>query len=128
MDANERELLNALMEKVVGGIYEVANTLGAGFLEKVYERALVVELRHRRLAAEARVPVQVIYKGENIGDYYVDVLVEKKLIIELKCVESLINEHMAQTLNYLKATNHHLALLVNFQHPKVEWRRVVYNF
>ena len=128
MDANERESLNQLFERVVGAVYEVANSLGAGFLEKVYERALRTELCFRGIKVEAQVPLQVFYKGTNVGDYYADLLVEDKLIIELKCVEALSNEHMSQTLNYLKGSKHHLALLVNFQHPKVEWRRIVHNF
>ena len=117
MNANERESMNALIEKVVGAIYEVANVLGAGFLEKVYERALVVELRARGLQAEAHAAIRVLYKG----DWW-------KLLIELKCVDSLSNEHIAQTLNYLKATDRHIALLVNFKHPRVEWKRIVHNF
>jgi len=128
MNANEREYMNQLIERVIGAIYEVVNNLGAGFLERVYERALVLELRLRGMKAEAQVAVRVLYKGQTVGDYYVDLLVQDKLIVELKCVDSLTNEHLAQTLNYLKATDHHIALLVNFQHPKVEWRRVVYNF
>ena len=115
-------------EKVVGAIYEVANVLGAGFLEKVYERALVVELRARGLQAEAQAAIRVLYKGELVGDYLADILVEGRLLIELKCVDSLSNEHIAQTLNYLKATDRHIALLVNFKHPKVEWKRIVHNF
>ena len=128
MDANERECLNQLIDKVIGAVYEVANSLGSGFLEKVYERALIVELRLRGLRAESQAALRVMYKGESIGDYYVDILVEEKLIVELKCVDSFTNEHLAQTLNYLKATGHHIALLVNFQHPKVEWKRVVNKF
>lgn len=128
MDANERELVNNLIEKVIGAVYEVANVLGAGFLEKVYERALVKELGMRGLHAEAQVPIQVSYKDESVGDYYADILVERKLIVELKCAERLGNDHLAQCLNYLKATGHEIELLVNFQHPKVEWKRVVYNF
>ena len=128
MDANEREFLNQLFEKVVGAVYEVANTLGAGFLEKVCERALKAELNMRGIDSESQAAIQVLYKGKNIGDYYADLLVEDKLIVELKCVDTLNNEHTAQTLNYLKASNRHVALLVNFQHPKVEWRRIVHDF
>jgi GxxExxY protein len=128
MNANERECMNQLIERVIGAIYEVANHLGSGFLEKVYERALVLELRSRGIRTEAQAAIRVLYKGETVGDYYVDLLVEDKLIVELKCVDSFTNEHMAQTLNYLRASNHRIALLVNFQHSKVEWRRVVYNF
>lgn len=128
MDANERELINSLIEKVIGAVYEVSNVLGAGFLEKVYERALVKELALRGLHAEVQYPIQVAYKGETVGDYFADILVERKLIVELKCAERLGNDHLAQCLNYLKATGHRIALLVNFQHPKVEWKRVVNNF
>jgi GxxExxY protein len=128
MNANERESIDALIEKVVGAIYEVANVLGAGFLEKVYERALVVELHARGLQAEAQAAIRVLYKGELVGDYFADILVEGKFPIELKCVDSLSNEHIAQTLNYLEATDRHIALLVNFKHPKVEWKRIVHNF
>ncbi|MBI4746710.1 MAG: GxxExxY protein [Deltaproteobacteria bacterium] len=128
MHADERELINNLIEKVIGAVYEVSNVLGAGFLEKVYERALVKELTLRGLHAEVQYPIQVAYKGETVGDYYADILVERKLIVELKCAERLGNDHLAQCLNYLKATGHSIALLVNFQHPKVEWKRVVNNF
>ena len=128
MDANERESINQLFEKVVGAVYEVANTLGAGFLEKVYERALKTELNSRGINVEAQAPIQILYKGKNVGDYYADLLVEDKLIVELKCVDTLSHEHFAQSLNYLKATGHHVALLVNFQHPKVEWKRIVQDF
>ena len=128
MDATERESINQLFEKVVGAVYEVANTLGSGFLEKVYEKALKTELNYRGINVEAQAPIQILYKGKNVGDYYADLLVEDKLIVELKCVDSLNNEHFAQTLNYLKATGHHVALLVNFQHPKVEWKRIVQDF
>ena len=128
MEPAERERFNALIEEVIGAVYEVARTLGAGFLEKVYERALVKELRLRGLRADAQVPIQVSYKGEGIGDYFVDILVEERLIVELKCVDRLANEHLAQCLNYLKATDRHIALLVNFQHPRVEWKRVVRDF
>jgi GxxExxY protein len=120
--------MNDLIAEVIGAVYEVANVLGAGFLEKVYERALVKELELRGLRARAQAPIRISYKGEPIGEYFADVLVEGKLIVELKCVQQLGNEHLAQCLNYLKATGNTIALLVNFQHPRVEWKRVVYNF
>lgn len=120
--------MNHLAEKAVGAAYEVSNVLGAGFLEKVYERAMVIELHQRGISAEAQSPVRIMYKREPVGDYFVDILVEKRLILELKCVESFSEEHLAQTLNYLKSTGLHLALLFNFQHPRVEWKRVVLDF
>ena len=122
MNANERE---SLIHLVVGAIYEVSNVLGAGFLEKVYERALVRELQARGLKAETQVPCPIAYKGDCVGEYFIDILVEDYLPVELKCVEHLANEHLAQCLNYLRATDKSIALLVNFQRPKVEWKRVV---
>ena len=78
MDVNERECMNQLIERIIGAIYEVANYLGVGFLEKVYERALVRELRLRGIRTEPQVPVRVLYKGEGVGDYCVDLLVENR--------------------------------------------------
>ena len=106
-------------------MFEVSNTLGAGFLEKVYERALLKELRLRGMTAVSQASFPVTYKGECIGEYFSDLLVEGEIVIELKCVERLSNEHMAQCLNYLRASGRSWCLLVNFQRPKVEWRRVV---
>src|SRR6476646_1457480 len=104
--SRDREQMEALIFAVIGAIYEVSNHLGAGFLEKVYERALVRELTLRGIKAESRVPISIAYKGESIGDYFADILVEDCLIIELKCCESFADEHTAQCLNYLKATGH----------------------
>ena len=127
MNANEREFLDSLVERVVGAVYEVSNVLGAGFLEKVYERALLKELKLRGLQAKPQVTFSVSYKGQGVGEYSADILVEDKLIVELKCVDRFTNEHMAQCLNYLKASGLKIALLVNFQKPKVEWKRIVHN-
>jgi GxxExxY protein len=128
MDPGERESLDKLAEAVIGAAYEVANQLGGGFMEKVYEWALLRELRLRSIAAEAQAAISVSYKGDCVGEYFADLLVDGRLIIELKCVEQFTNEHLAQCLNYLKATGKHLALLINFQKTKVEWRRVVHQF
>jgi len=104
MDANQREsndraYLESLVERVIGAAYEVANVLGAGFLEKVYERALLKELALRGLDAAAQVPFPVSYKGHGVGDYFADILVEERLIVEVKCVDAFANEHMAQCIN-----------------------------
>jgi GxxExxY protein len=128
MGPDERESLDKLAEAVIGAAYEVANHLGGGFLEKVYERALLRELRLRWIPAEAQIAIRVFYKGEYVGEYFADLLVDSRLIVELKCVEQFTNEHLAQCLNYLKATENHLALLINFQKAKVDWRRVVHQF
>ena len=120
------ELLNGLTEKVIGASFEVANTLGVGFLEKVYERALVRELRMQGVAVESQVALAVQYKGESVGEFSVDLLVEKELVVELKCAERLGAEHTAQCLNYLKASGKGLCLLINFQRSRLEWRRVIF--
>ena len=116
-----------LTEKVLGAVFEVSNTLGAGFLEKVYERALLMELRLRGIKALAQVSFAVMYKGQGVGEYFADILVEDVLVIELKCAQRLCDEHTAQCLNYLRASGLTLCLLINFQKPKVEWKRVIHN-
>jgi GxxExxY protein len=121
----DRAELNGLSGNVIGAVYEVANGLGAGFLEKVYERALMKEFALRGIRAVGQAPFSVMYKGRCVGEYLADVLVEDALVLELKCVERLGNQHVAQCLNYLKASRLELCLLVNFQRSQVEIRRVV---
>jgi GxxExxY protein len=128
MNADERGFLDSLTERVINSIFEVSNTLGAGFLEKVYERALLRELCLRGIQAVSQVSLSVTYKGESVGEYLADILVEDVLVVELKCVESLSSHHTAQCLNYLRASGKSVCLLVNFQKPTVEWKRVVYRF
>ena len=128
MNADERRFFDSLTERVLGAIFEVANTLGAGFLEKVYERALLKELSLLGIQAVSQASFPVTYKGEYVGEYYADVLVENVLVVELKCVERLASQHTAQCLNYLRASGSSLCLLVNFQRPTVEWKRVVHRF
>ena len=117
---------SSLTERVIGAVFEVANTLGAGFLEKVYERALLFELGLQGIRATPQSPLSIAYKGHNVGEYIPDILVEDVLVVELKCVEHLANEHTAVCINYLRASGLTVCLLVNFQKPKVEWRRIVY--
>jgi GxxExxY protein len=119
MDVNELTYL------INGAIFEVNRQLGAGFLEKVYEKALLIELLDRGLKAETQVPVKVKYKGREVGEYYADIVVENKVILEIKSIDSLQKIHEAQLLNYLKATGYKLGLLVNFKHPKAEIKRLV---
>ena len=125
MQCDERASLEALVEKVIGAAYEVSNVLGAGFLEKIYERALMEELNLRGIRVKAQAPYPVAYKGKLIGTYAADLVVEDRLLVEVKCVDAFSNEHLAQCINYLKVSRLHLALLINFRRPKVEWRRVV---
>jgi len=117
-----------LTERVLGAVFEVSNTLGAGFLEKVDERALLKEFALRGIRASPQVSFAVGYKGEFVGHYFADFMVEEVLVIELKCVDRLSNEHTAQCLNYLRASGRHVCLLVNFQRSKVEWKRIVHEF
>ena len=128
LEQTERNYLNDLAGNIIGASYEVSNQLGVGFLEKVYERALACELTMQGIKAETQKRVRVFYKERPEGDYYADVLVQDKVIVEVKCVEAFAPEHMAQCLNYLKATGLSLALLVNFKHPKVDVQRVVLGF
>ena len=123
MNASDREELNQLATKVIGAIYEVSNVLGVGFLEVVYERALVRELRLRGINARRQAPVRVKYKDEVVGKYRAG-----RLIIEVKCADGFADEHMAQCINYLRATDLNLCLIVNFQKPKAAWKRIVHNF
>ena len=119
------EQRRSLTEKILGAVFEVSNTLGAGFLEKVYQRALVQELKTIGLRTVSEASFPVLYKGRCVGNYYADVLVEDEVVIELKCVDRLAKEHMAQCLNYLTASRKNLCLLINFQNPSVEWKRIV---
>src|ERR1043166_9640350 len=123
MNADERE---SLIHNVIGAAYEVSNVLGAGFLEKIYERAMIEQLSLRGLRITAQAPFPVAYKGKYIGTYSADLVVEGRLLVEIKCVEQFSNEHLAQCINYLKASGLHLALLINFRRPRVEWKRVVH--
>src|ERR1700686_1899142 len=120
--------MNSLTERVLAAVFEVSNTLGAGFLEKVYQRALLRELALRGVRATAQASLAVTYKGYAVGEYFADILVEGVLVIELKCVERLASEHTAQCLNYLRASGRTVCLLINFQKPKVEWKAIVHEF
>ena len=117
-----------LTETVIGAAFEVSNQLRAGFLEKVYERALVRELMERGIRAETQVAFSVAYKGHCVGEYFADILVERELMVELKCVERLTGEHTAQCLNYLKASGKQLCLLLNFQKSRLDVKRVVLDY
>ena len=120
--------MDSLTERVRGAVFEVSNTLGAGFLEKVYEHALIRELALRGIRASAQASLAVTYKGQEVGKYFAAILVEDVLVVELKCVDRLANEHTAQCLNYPRPSNLGLCLFVNFQKAKVEWRRIIQGF
>ncbi len=118
---------DTLTETILAAVFEVANVLGPGFLETIYRRALLKELKLRGLHATAEAPFPVVYKQQLIGNYFADILVEDTIILELKCVDRFRDDHTAQCINYLKASGLHLCLLINFQKSRVEWRRIVLN-
>jgi GxxExxY protein len=119
--------INEVTYEINGAVFEVNRVLGPGFLEKVYENALLAELKGRGLKARSQVPITVLYKGSSVGEYIADIFVEEKVIVELKTVEVLDKVHEAQLLNYLKATGIPVGLLVNFRHPRAEIKRMVLN-
>ena len=125
MDADERRL-NQLTEKIIGCAFNVANGLGVGFLEKVYESALVHELRKAGLFVEQQRPLQVWYDGVVVGEYVADLLIERLVLVELKVVREFDDIHLAQCLDYLRATNLHICLLINFAKPKIDIKRIVH--
>ncbi len=110
------EELNPITEKIIGCVYSVSNGLGAGFLEKVYENALAIELRKDDLKIEKQKPITIRYQDVIVGEYFADFVVDEKIILE--------DAHMAQCLNYLKATGLSLALLINFGTPRVQIKRI----
>jgi len=122
MDADEAQV-NRLSEQVIGCAFQVINTLGPGFLEKVYENALAHELRKSGLAVKQQQGIAVRYDGVVVGEYTVDLLVERTVMVELKAIRALDSIHAAQCLNYLKATGLRLCLLLNFGKPRLEIQR-----
>ena len=117
--------LNELTYAINGASFEVNRILGPGFLEKVYENALLMELKARGIKATAQYPIKVKYKDQIAGEYFADLVVENQVIIELKTVDRIEKIHEAQLLNYLKATGIKVGLLVNFKNAKAEIKRLV---
>ena len=115
--------IDKLIEFVIGAAFRVHNTLGAGFLEKVYERALCVELRKLGIEYKVQYPIAVYYDDEIVGDYFADLLIENCLIVELKSVEEISIKHQKQLVNYLVATQIDNGLLLNFAYDKVHIKR-----
>lgn len=117
--------INDITYDIRGAVFEVNRILGSGFLEKVYERALIFELRDRGLKTESQVPLKIFYKENIVGDYFADILVEDQVIVELKAADRIEKVHEAQLLNYLRATGIQVGLIVNMKHPKAEIKRMV---
>ncbi|MBX7152625.1 GxxExxY protein [bacterium] len=121
-----KELLHKeLTDKILKGFYKVYGTLGFGFLEKVYENALYLELADNDLKIEKQKPIKVTYAGQHVGEYFADLIVNDRVILELKASEVLVREHELQLLNYLKATEIEVGLLLNFG-KKPEFRRKIF--
>lgn len=118
--------IDILVKQILRAYYNVYNELGYGFLEKVYERSLIIELQKLGLHGVSQVRIKVHYDDMEVGDYYADITVEGKIILEIKAAESLCEEHEAQLLNYLKATDIEYGLLLNFG-KKPEFRKKIYS-
>ena len=117
--------VNKITENIIGCAFRVSNSLGAGFLEKVYENALAHELRKSGLTVSQQHPITVYYDSIVVGEYFADLLVEGCVLVELKALAKLDGSHLAQSLNYLKATGHQFGLLLNFDMPRIEVKRIV---
>jgi GxxExxY protein len=116
-------LYEDLTGKILEACFEVSKELGIGFVESVYEKALLVALEQKGLEVRHQVPLEVRFRNMIVGEFFADVLVENKVLVELKAVKSFASEHFAQIINYLKATGIEVGLIVNFGNPKLEFRR-----
>lgn len=115
-----------LSDKVLGCAFEVYNTLGNGFLEKVYEEALLIELESKNIKAESQKEIKVYYKNNLVGEYLADIIVEEKIILELKSCSTINDAHVAQLLNYLTATGIKIGYLLNFGKAGIlQYKRIV---
>ena len=121
----DKAYYDSLTEEIIGCAYKVGTALGSGFLEKVYENALAIELTDTGLIVETQKPIKVFYQEQTVGEYFADMLVENDIIVELKAVKAIENIHFAQCQNYLKATGKKLGLVINFGGEKVNVRRMV---
>ncbi len=116
-------LYHELTRAIIGCAFDVSNELGAGFLESVYEKAMVVALEEARISVKTQEPISVRFRGQPVGDFFADLLVDDKVIVELKALPALTPQHEAQIINYLNATGIRVGLLVNFGNPKLQYRR-----
>jgi GxxExxY protein len=116
-------LYEELTEKILGCCFLVRNELGTGFLESVYQNALMIALEEKGLSAVKEYPLSVCFHGQIVGQFYADILVEGKVILELKSVSTITDSHKAQLINYLKATGIDVGLLINFGSPKLQYSR-----
>ena len=114
-----------ITEKIIKAFYNVYNSLGHGFLEKVYENALLIKLRNHGLMVSQQKPIKVYYNDKEVGNYYADLIIEDKVIVELKAADGIREEHEAQLINYLRATDIEVGLLLNFG-VKPQFKRKIF--
>lgn len=117
--------LNSITEKIIGAAYTVSNTLGCGFLEKVYENAMFLELSKCGFSVIKQQPLPVFYDNQVVGEYFADLMAEEEVIVEIKAIKDLNEIHQAQLMNYLTACNRRCGLLINFGKPRVEIKRIL---
>lgn len=125
MNENKNIIYKDLSYKIIKLALEVHNELGCGFLEKVYENALMLLFEKEKITAKQQAPADVYFQDKVVGQYFADILVDNKVILELKTVEVISNIHIAQVINYLRATGIKLGLILNFGKPKFEYKRLV---
>jgi GxxExxY protein len=126
MDTNEHELIyKKEVFEVVGCAMEVLNELGHGLLEKPYENALVVELGLNDIQVRQQLRYKIVYKGVEVGEYVPDLITHEKIVVDTKVIERITNHELGQMMNYLKITGLKVGLILNFKHPKLQWKRVV---
>ncbi len=118
-------LYEEITGKILSTAFDVAHELGSGFIESVYEKALKIAMQEKGLQVKEQHPITVFFRGQDVGDFYADLFVEEKVIVELKAVKTLAPEHQAQVINYLKASGIEVGLLINFGPPKIEYKRLV---
>jgi len=127
MDADYQDFKYVeLTEKIIEIYYRVYNKLGYGFLEKIYENAMMIEFKKENISAVSQSAIKVLYEGEIVGEYFADILISDKIILEIKAAKNIAEEHEAQLLNYLKATNIQVGLLLNYG-PKPNFKRKAFD-
>ena len=125
-DTEKEELqYGELTKEIIGAAIEVSNELGAGFVESVYHQALLIAISDRGLHVHSQAPLNVSFRGTCVGEFYADIVVEERVIVELKAVSSLAAEHHAKLMNCLRASDLTVGLLINFGKPKLEWERYI---
>ena len=123
MSRERNQLYESLTHAIIGCAFEVSNGLGHEFLESVYENAMIIALEDAGISVESQKPIDVRFRGRSVGNFFADLVVEDKVIVELKAASVLTPAHQAQVINYLNATGYQVGLLLNFGKPKLEYRR-----